>query len=725
MMLSRRKFFKTTGLAGGALMIGFHLTGCEEEPVIIKEFNAWLKIGSDNSIRIISKNPEIGQGVKTSMPMIIAEELGVDWERVIVEQAPYDQRLGSQFAGGSSAIRSNWMMLRKVGAAVKTVFMTAAANAWGIDVQQVHVSDGVLSNEVNNQSFTFGELLEAASKLELPEEPVLKHPSDFTIIGQGKRAVDAAKIVTGQMEYGIDARAEGMVFAAIKKSPVFEGKIQSIDDSAALKIPGVEQVVVIEGHEYPTRWSPGVAVIANSTWAAFKGKEALQVVWETNGNEAESTEKLFEQFRKNVQKKGAILVREDGNVAQSMKNAEIVLDSEYELPFLAHTTLEPQNYLADVRDGKVQLKGSTQVPGTCRYMAHEATGIERDNIQVELTRIGGGFGRRLFADYAGEAAYLSHQLNKPVKVVWSREDDMQHDFYRPAGIYRVKASIQEDQLTSWHVKASGTSRYLYRGADVSPHSSEIFSDAFPAGIIPNFKIEFSAVDTVIPTGAWRAPGHNSTSFVIQSFIDEIAHAMQKDPLQFRLELLGEGDRAMPYQHHDTGAYSTERLKHVLRKVADMSNWDQAPKPGIYRGIACHFIFGSYVALVCEASVIEGKPKIHKCYAAVDCGLVINPLGAKAQIEGGIMDGMSSALYGKITVKEGAVEQDNFHSYPLLRMADAPDIEIELIESENSPEGLGEISLPPVAPAICNAIFAATGKRIRKLPVMEQMEGLSS
>lgn len=725
-MTSRRDFIKITGLTGGALVLGFHLQGCkEEEPVVVTELNAWLKIGSDNSIRIVSKNPEIGQGVKTSMPLIVAEELEVEWEKVIVEQAPYDKRLGSQFAGGSSAIRSNWMTLRKVGAAAKELFIQAAANKWQVGTSSLSANDGHVVQVDGRKKISYGELVADASLLEAPEDPVLKDPKNFKLIGTTKKGVDNEKIVTGAIEFGIDASTEGMVYAAIKKSPAFEGTVKSFDGSAALQVPGVLDVVELEGHAHPTRWSPGVAVIANSTWAAFKGKEALLVEWDTKGNEKEDTDELVKLFKQNVSKAGTIKVRDDGRIKQSFEQAEVVLDSEYELPFLAHSTMEPQNYLADVKNGKVRLKGSTQVPGTCRYMAHEATGIDRENIEVDVTRIGGGFGRRLFADYAGEAAFLSNKIGKPVKVVWSREDDMQHDFYRPAGIYRMKASIQNGKLTGWHVNASSTSRYLYRDANVSPHSSEIFSDGFPAGLIPNFKLEYTAVDSVIPTGAWRAPGHNSTSFVIQSFIDEIAHELKEDPLAFRLNLLGEGDKVMPYEHHDTGEYSTERLKNVMRKVAEMSNWDRPAPSGIYRGMACHFIFGSYAALVCELTVVDGKPNVQKFYAAVDCGVVVNMSGAKAQIEGGIIDGMSAALYGKISIKNGSVVESNFDTYRTLRMNEAPDIEVALIESEESPEGLGEISLPPVAPAISNAFFAATGTRVRRLPMMENLEAVEA
>ena len=716
-MLSRREFIQVSGLGGSALVLGFQLLGCKEKAVSFTPINAWLSIGSDNSIIIQSKNPEIGQGVKTSMPMIIAEELGVDWERVIVEQASYDPQFGSQFAGGSSAIRSNYLTLRKVGAAARELFIHAAAKTWNTDPSTLYVSNGEVLDKRNYRRISYGELVAVASTFEAAEDPELKDPNDFHIIGHSQKGVDNLKIVTGTMEYGIDASIEGMLYACISKSPVFGGQLASFDRTAALEVAGVLDVIEIEGHAHPSRWSPGVAVIADSTWAAFKGKRALKVRWNTFGNEQESTEALFERFKKNVRKTGEILVRDDGDVRTSFRTADLVLDEEYELPFLAHACLEPMNYLAQVKDGHIYLKGSTQVPGTCRYMAHEATGIERENISVSMTRVGGGFGRRLFADYAGEAAYLSSKLNQAVKVVWDREDDLQHDFYRPAGIYRMMACIQEGRLSGWHVNASSTSRYLYRGASASPHSSEIFSDGFPAGFIPNFKLEYTAVETLIPTGAWRAPGHNATAFVIQSFLDEIAHELGKDPLEFRLELIGEEDRSIEYEHHDSGSYSTKRLRNVLLKVAELSNWGTSVSREVYRGIACHFIFGSYAAIVCEVAIVEDKPKVVKFYAAVDCGIVINPSGAKAQIEGAIMDGMSSTLYGKISIEGGAVKESNFDTYRLLRMGDAPEIDIHLLESDADPEGLGEIALPPVAPAICNALFAATGIRRRKLPIM--------
>lgn len=711
-MITRRQFIKISGLTSGALVIGFAYNYSNKIDVKSFEINAFLKIGNDNSITILSKNPEIGQGVKTSMPMIIAEELNVDWRKVIVEQAPLDKRLGPQFAGGSSSINSNWEVLRKAGASAKQMLLMAASKRWNVSQDLLKADNGKIVNTVNNDKISYGDLTELASTLEIPENPPLKNPKDFKIIGSWKNGVDNEKIVTGSIDYGIDSSLEGMLYAAIEKSPVFGGTIKSFDATEAMKIPGVKKVMKIEGHEKPTYWICGVAVLADSTWSAFKGKEALKIKWNTNGNEDLNSGDLFSEFKENIKKKGKILVREDGDVQHVFNNADLIIEEEYELPFLAHSTMEPQNYLADVQKDKAYLIGSTQVPGSCVLLANVVSGIEKEKIKIDVTRVGGGFGRRLFADYAAEAVYLSKEVGLPVKVVWSREDDMKHDYYRPSGVYKIKAGIKDGKLAAWHIKASSVSRYEYRGSKVSPHRSEIFPDEFPAGFVPNFKMEYTSVQTSIPIGAWRAPGHNSTAFVIQSFIDEISHAMNKDPLKYRLELLDTKDKT----HSESQTYSAEKLKNVIKKVGKISNWDTNPPLGIFRGIAAYFIFGSYVAEVCEISMENGKPKIEKFYAAVDCGIVINKAGAIAQIEGGIIDGISTTLYGEITIKNGECQQDNFDNYKILRLNEVPKIEIVLIESDEKPEGLGEISLPPVAPAICNAIFSATGNRVRKLPL---------
>lgn len=724
--VSRRNFLKVSGLAGTGLILGFGLASGKYKPLnSIFEPNAFLKIGSDNTIIIFSKNPEIGQGVKTSLPMIIAEELEVDWNKIKVEQAPLDSRLGGQFAGGSTAIKTNWDTLRKAGATAKTMLLTAAATKWGVDAQQCKAVDGFIVHKGSNKKLSYGELVEAAAQLDVPEEVALKSKADFKIIGTAKKGVDNQGIVTGVTQFGIDARAEGMLVAVVEKCPVFGGKVVSYDASESLKIAGVMHVIQLDAIS-STAGLEGVAVVATDTWTAMKGRKALKVTWDYGEGESESSERLSKTFYENVNKKGEIALRKDGDPDAAFESAAQVHEATYELPFLSHVPMEPMNYCADVKENSCTVWGPTQVPGSVSRLAEMITGIPRENIQVNMTRVGGGFGRRLMADYASDAIAISKTIKQPVQVVWTREDDVQHDFYRPAGVFKLKGALNaQGELTAWEVKATTTSRYLFRGSDNSPHSTEIFPDGFPAGFVKNFNMEYTPVKTVVPTGAWRAPGHNITAFVDQSFTDEMAHLAGKDPVEFRLELLGDGDKEMPYDDHGGPTYSTGRLKNVIKLAAEKSDWKN-PKKGRYKGFAAHFMFGSYIAEVVTISLDENNiPKIEDVWAVVDCGIVVNKSGAMAQVEGGIVDGLGAAMFSAITVKGGKSEQSNFDKYKLIRMKDAPHVNVHLVDSDASPEGLGEISLPTISAAYANAIFAATGKRLRKQPFNEYINDTSS
>lgn len=726
--INRRNFVKTAGLTGAGLLLSFpFLTGkAAKMPVTtIFEPNAFLKIGADGRIIIMAKNPEIGQGVKTSLPMIIAEELDVAWEQVEVQQADYNRSLGSQFAGGSTAVKTNWESLRKAGATAREMLIQAAANEWNISVENCYTEAGVVKNRQNKKRFTYAQLAEAAAALEVPTEVKLKDPKDFTLIGSSKKNVDSYQIVTGAPIFGLDAKPKGMLTAAIAKCPVFGGRIKSFDPNAALAVPGVEQVLEIEAASSPMIRIAGVAVIARNTWAAFKGKKALQIDWDYGEGVSESTTRLQQEMDTKTSGTGEIQLRNDGDINEAFAQAGQVVTATYELPFLGHVTMEPMSYIADVQQDRIECWGSTQVPGSVSYYAHQLTGIPRENIIVHQARNGGGFGRRLLADYASEAVYISHKIGKPVQVVWTREDDLQHDYYRPYGLYKLSGALnKEGQITAWHINAASTSRYLYRGDEDSPHVTEIFPDGFPAGFIPNFKMEYSPIATKVSTGAWRAPGHNATCFVDQSFLDELAVAAGKDPIEFRLALMGDTDREMPYDDHGGPTYSTARLKQVIREVAKLSNWKNTPPKGIFRGFAAHFMFGAYVAEVVEVSLgANNRPKVEKVYAAIDCGIVVNRLGALAQIEGGIIDGLSATIYGGVTIKDGRAVEDNFDTYPMLRLPEAPDIVVQLIESAEHPEGLGEISLPPINAALCNALFRATGERARVLP-LKNWDGFS-
>ncbi|ELR68310.1 Isoquinoline 1-oxidoreductase beta subunit [Fulvivirga imtechensis AK7] len=722
--IRRRDFLKISGITGTGLILGFGISAHAKENITTHfEPNAFLKIGSDNSILIFAKNPEIGQGVKTSLPMIIAEELEVDWDKTEVVQALLDPRLGAQFAGGSTAVKMNWQTLRNAGATAKHMLIAAASTEWRLPENECYAENGTVKNKRNKKVLTYGQLAERASRLDVPQEVKLKDSKDFKIIGTAKKGVDNHKIVTGTAEFGIDARKEGMLVAVIEKCPVYGGKVTGYDDSEAMKVEGVRHVVKIDPLN-PVDRIAGVAVVADNTWAAIKGRKVLKVNWEYGDGADENSESITARFREYVNKKGRIDLRNEGDVDAIFDNSAKVNEAIYEVPFLSHVPMEPMNYCADVREEECHLWGPTQVPGSVQRLAESITGIPRDKITVHMTRVGGGFGRRLMADYAADAITISHALKSPVQVVWSREDDIHHDYFRPAGMYKLKAALDErNKLVAWELKASTTSRYLFREADQSPHVTEVFPDGFPAGFVPNFRMEYTPVKTVVPTGAWRAPGHNATAFIDQSFIDEMAYVADKDPVDFRLEVLGEEDREMPYSDHGGPTYSTKRLKNVIRLAAEKSEW-RSKKKGTYKGFAAHFMFGAYVAEVVSISMnAKNLPQIEEIWAVVDCGIVINRSGAEAQIEGGIIDGLGATIFGEVTIAGGMAAQSNFDTYRMIRMHDAPKINIHLVESNEAPEGLGEMSLPVISAAYTNAIFAATGKRIRKLPV--QLSEISS
>ncbi|MBK8704872.1 MAG: xanthine dehydrogenase family protein molybdopterin-binding subunit [Saprospiraceae bacterium] len=721
--VDRRDFIKITGIAGAGLLLGFPLkskaSGLDAGEGVFSP-NAFLQISSDGSIVIWAKNPEIGQGVKTSLPMIIAEELEADWQKVEIRQAGLDERMGSQFAGGSTAIKNNWETLRMAGATARVMLVAAAATRWDVAYAECKASNAIVTHEPTGRKLTYGELADAASQQAIPPIVDLKQPRDFKLLGQSIPGVDNKAIATGQPIFGLDAKPKGMLTAVIARSPVYGGKVKKILDSEALKVSGVVQIVEITPTENPTMLVSGVAVIAKNTWAAIKGREALQIEWEPGAGAEESSTRIKNQFLQNVAQKGSIPLRDDGNVDEAFAEAAKTVEATYEVPFLYHATMEPMNYIADVKADKVECWGPTQVPGRVAGIAEMLTGIPRANVKVNQSRTGGGFGRRLMADYAAEAIFLSKAIQQPVQVVWTREDDLLNDFFRPNGIYKLKASIDNTgHISGWHINASTTSRGMFSGSRDSPHTTEVFPDGFPAGFVPNFRMEYSPVQSVVPRGAWRAPGHNATAFVDQTFLDELATAAGKDPVAMRLEILGKEEKQMHYRDHGGPFYNTKRLRQVIELVAEKSGWYQRAPQGIYRGFAAHFMFGAYVAEVLELTMsASGVPQVVRVHVAVDCGIVVNRAGALAQIEGGIVDGLGAALYGGVTIENGAAAQRNFDTYRLIRYKEAPEVITYLVDSTENPEGLGEMSLPPVSAALCNAIFAATGRRIYKLPVKD-------
>jgi isoquinoline 1-oxidoreductase subunit beta len=720
--INRRDFLKLSSLASAGLMLSINfldskIAKASPDAPATFEPNVYLKIGSDNKIIIIAKNPEIGQGVKTSMPQIIAEELEVDWSKIEIQQGVLDNRYGAQFAGGSTGIKTNFDTLRKAGATAREMLIEAASRKWNVSLDKCYAENGVVFQKGSKEKLSYGELAEAASKLNVRENPPLKDKKDYKIIGKAIGGVDNQAIVTGKAEFGLDAKPKGMVVACIERCPVYGGKVKSFDDSAAMKVDGVIQVIKVDPTANPTQIVAGVAVIAKNTWAAMKGRKALKVEWDFSGGESESDSNLEAQFQKNINTKVDPL-RDDGNVDEVFSKSKKIHEGIFEAPFLAHAPMEPMNYIADVRTDGADVWGPTQVPGSVRARTAEITGLAPDKIKVRMTRVGGGFGRRLMADYACEAVYVSKAIGKPVQVVWTREDDIQHDFYRPAGMYKIKAALDENnKLAAWHITSSSTSRGMFSGSTSPSHQTEVFPDGFPAGFIPNFRMEYTPVVSKVPRGAWRAPGHNVTAWIDQTFIDEMASLAGKNPVDFRLEILGDEDKMMPYRDHGGPVYSTKRLKNVIKQAAEKSNWYQPLPKGVFRGFAAHFMFGAYVAEVVHISMPDQNTiKLESALAVVDCGLVINRSGAMNQLEGGIIDGLSAALNQAIHIENGRAKESNFDDYKLMRMKDSPKIEVHLVDSDEGPEGLGEMTLPPVAAALSNAVFAATGKRIRKLPI---------
>lgn len=696
--VSRRNFLRVSMIAGGGMLVGFSAlsnseTGENTEATPFSP-NAYIKISPDGKITLMSPNPEIGQGVKTSLVMLIAEEMNVDWQTIDVEIAPLDAKYGSQTTGGSGAIRSRYAPLRQAGATAKAMLIAAAADTWNVPVTDCYAEKGFVIHKSSGKKLSYGELATKAAGMPVPTNVPLKDPKDFTIIGTRVKDVDAKAIVTGKPLFGIDTRKEGMLFAVVARPPAHGKKLQSFDDSAALKVNGVKKVVQVKN---------SVAVLATSTWAAMKGRTALKINWE-DASKLESTADHEKAFRELLSKPAATPNRNDGDVDAAMSAATKVLDVMYEVPVLSHAQMEPLNFYADVRDGKAELYGPTQVPQSLVSAVAKELNIPATNVSLGLPRQGGGFGRKLRPDNGVEAALVSQAAQCPVQVQWSREDDMQNDFYRPSGMFRFKAAIKDGNLEAWHQSFASLSNGR------SP-------DTYPAGAVQNLKIESHSLPTNIPTGPWRAPTHNVQAFANESFMDEVAYELKKDPVAFRLELLKKAKE----QPVGKLAYDPDKFISVIELVAKMCNWGKTPA-NTYRGFSTWFSFNSYVAQVVEIQMLKGKPRITKVYCAVHCGKVVNVSGAENQVQGAVVDGLGHAVYTKLTFNNGAAVQTNFGPYNFVRMRNTPlDVEVQFVPSEDNPTGLGEPGLPPIAPALANALFAATGKRFRKMPFVDDIQ----
>jgi isoquinoline 1-oxidoreductase beta subunit len=728
-VLTRRDFVRVGTAAGGGLLVAVTVpmptvglksaepdaqsAASGAEPAAL---NVFVEVGPNGIVTIIAKNPEIGQGSKTALPLVVAEELDVEWSRVRVRQGDLDAAsYGAQFAGGSWGLRSSWDALRTAGASARALLVAAAAGRWGVAAAECTTEGGFVRHPATGRSLGYGELAAEAARLEVPRNVESKQPSEFRLLGSRVAGVDNPAIVRGTQRFGLDVRVEGMLYAVVERPPSYGATVASIHPEPALAVPGVEAVRGVEGRANPTHMVDGVAVLADSTWAALRGRERLEVEWVPGPGASESTESLRASFARAIQRPGEFLVRDDADV-ETVEAARVV-EADYDVPFLAHAPMEPQNCTAHVRDDGCDIWAPTQSPGTVQQLAAQITGLPARSIAVHMQRVGGGFGRRLLGDYAAEAVFLSKAVGAPVQVLWTREDDLRHDYYRPSGRHRLRATLDADgRPTGWLHRLVSTSRYAFRGDPEGPAASEMYADDFPAGCVPNVRYEYTSVPTSIPTGAWRATLHSANAFAVQSFVDELAHASGLDPIQLRLEMLGE-PRELPYGGHGGPVFDTGRMARVIRVAAERGDWGSPLGEGRGRGIAAHFTFGTYAAEVAEVTVSpDGELRVDRIVAVLDCGIVVNRSSAEAQVQGGVLQGLDAALHSEVVIENGLASQGNFDGYPLLRFNQVAEVEAVFVESAAPPYGLGEPPLPPVAPAVANAIFAATGRRIRRLPI---------
>jgi len=731
--LNRRQLLRYTGAFGGLVLLGGG-AGAVKAQQQASSISPMIRLDGDGTILIYNPSPEMGQGTDTAVPMLLAEELDADFSAVRVADMPLMLKPGEdgnvtwaavpQFAGGSTSIKRNWTLMRNLGALTRELLVRAAANRWQADPAALRTEMSYVINPATGDRLPYGALASEAAAIVLPEgfEPSLKPRGEWRLIGRPQRHVANRDIVTGKAVFGIDASYPGLKTAVIARCPYLDGDVKAVDDRAARAVPGVRDVVVMPRPALDKNYTylaAGVAVVADTFWAARKGADALEIEWDKGPYQEESTASFDTHCKALLDGGAGQVVRDDGDVDTANETARVIR-RRYRQPYVSHAQLEVQNCTAHVRADSATVIGPFQSPSGASRMAASLTGLDRLSIDVQVTRLGGGFGRRLTSDHAAEAVFVSKACGLPVKVIWTREDDLSHDFYRPAGHHEITAGFDADGgLVSWHQRVASASKYYRRDTVAADKmwTPEIYPDDFPAGLVDNLRCEYFAATSGMPRGSWRAPAHTANAFVVQSFLDEVAAELGEDPLALRLRLLGEGQE-FKYEQHGGPVFDTGRLKGVLQMAASMADWGKTMPDGHAQGIAGHFTFGGYCAQVAE---VERRPdgsfKVHRVFAAVDVGTVVNPTGVIKQAEGGIVDGMSAAFGQEILVDGGQVTTQNFDTYPMLRMADAPArIDVGIVDSDKEPSGMGEMSIPVIAPAVMNALARAGGPRIRHLPV---------
>jgi isoquinoline 1-oxidoreductase beta subunit len=726
--VNRRDFLKTGAAGGVALVVGFHLTrrafadqAQDQEKKPPNPFDAWVRTTPDNHVTLILGKSEMGQGIMTALPMILAEELCLDWKQVKVQQAPTNPKIYDLGTGGSGSVAGSWLPLRRAGAAAREMLIAAAAQKWEVSPDTCKAADGQVVHGNPKRYLSYGELVEAAAKLPIPNLNTvpLKNSDDFTVVGHDTRRFEGRDKATGAAKFGIDSRPPGMLFAVVARCPVFGGKVASFDATKAKAVPGVRDVIQFETSGRGASTTGGVAILADNSWAAMQGRKALAVKWDEGPAANESTADLHKQFLANAAKPGKV-VRNDGDADSVLGSSPKIIEAAYELPFAPHACMEPMNCTVQIRPDGAEAWVPTQAPQWAQGVIAETAKLPPEKVIVHTTLMGGGFGRRYQADFVMEAAQVAAKAGgKPVMVLWTREDDMQHGFYRPASYHKLQGALDANgNLAAWKHFQTSTSiaaKWSQKGAEDSG-LGEFGSGATIPYLTPNLRIEYTLAESSVPRAWWRSVEHSSSGFVVESFIDELAAAAGQDPLAFHLKLIG-GDRKIPmFGDEKEPPLDTARLKGVLQLAAEKAGWGKPLPKGQGRGIATFYSFNSYTAAVAEASVKDGAIKVHRLVYAVDCGRPINPEGVRAQVESAAIYGLSAALHDAITIKGGRVEQSNFNDYQMPRMSETPKTEVHVLMSKEEPTGIGEPGLPVVAPAVCNAIFAATGKRLRRLPI---------